>query len=122
RLQSELLENWKNWDKAIAAFRRIPQPRFAPLRERLFAQWREFVAERSVAGAGEDAPQKSHWVQALADAAWEGHSRRDSFCAWLRQWLNTIEDRKSTRLNSSHDQISYAVFCLKKKKKQKKIQ
>src|SRR5206468_12653733 len=27
------------------------------------------------------------------------------------------EDRKSTRLNSSHDQISYAVFCLKKKNK-----
>src|SRR2546421_3896340 len=27
------------------------------------------------------------------------------------------EDRKSTRLNSSHDQISYAVFCLKKKKR-----
>src|SRR5206468_4105976 len=27
-------------------------------------------------------------------------------------------DRKSTRLNSSHDQISYAVFCLKKKKAQ----
>src|SRR5688572_31594624 len=31
------------------------------------------------------------------------------------------EDRKSTRLNSSHSQISYAVFCLKKKKKIKKI-
>src|SRR2546421_3267804 len=29
-------------------------------------------------------------------------------------------DRKSTRLNSSHDQISYAVFCLKKKKKTSK--
>src|SRR5206468_10411970 len=29
-------------------------------------------------------------------------------------------DRKSTRLNSSHDQISYAVFCLKKKKKKDK--
>src|SRR2546421_1907051 len=28
-------------------------------------------------------------------------------------------DRKSTRLNSSHDQISYAVFCLKKKKNKK---
>src|SRR2546421_9398947 len=27
-----------------------------------------------------------------------------------------VADRKSTRLNSSHDQISYAVFCLKKKK------
>src|SRR2546421_2167156 len=30
-------------------------------------------------------------------------------------------DRKSTRLNSSHDQISYAVFCLKKKKKKIRI-
>src|SRR2546430_13643119 len=29
----------------------------------------------------------------------------------------TGKDRKSTRLNSSHSQISYAVFCLKKKKK-----
>src|SRR3712207_8930715 len=29
-----------------------------------------------------------------------------------------IQDRKSTRLNSSHANISYAVFCLKKKKKQ----
>src|SRR5688572_32003426 len=31
--------------------------------------------------------------------------------------LSPREDRKSTRLNSSHSQISYAVFCLKKKKK-----
>src|SRR5688572_31872422 len=31
------------------------------------------------------------------------------------------EDRKSTRLNSSHSQISYAVFCLKKKKKKNMI-
>src|SRR5690606_41365311 len=30
---------------------------------------------------------------------------------------STTEDRKSTRLNSSHVKISYAVFCLKKKKK-----
>src|SRR5688572_31224220 len=29
----------------------------------------------------------------------------------------SFQDRKSTRLNSSHSQISYAVFCLKKKKK-----
>src|SRR2546421_4554660 len=33
-----------------------------------------------------------------------------------------FEDRKSTRLNSSHDQISYAVFCLKKKKIKVKIE
>src|SRR2546421_886707 len=32
-------------------------------------------------------------------------------------WMSlSAIDRKSTRLNSSHDQISYAVFCLKKKK------
>src|SRR3712207_9014205 len=31
----------------------------------------------------------------------------------------SIQDRKSTRLNSSHANISYAVFCLKKKKKKK---
>src|SRR2546422_3254417 len=31
-----------------------------------------------------------------------------------------VEDRKSTRLNSSHGYISYAVFCLKKKKKYKR--
>src|SRR2546422_8560381 len=31
-------------------------------------------------------------------------------------------DRKSTRLNSSHGYISYAVFCLKKKKKKRKIE
>src|SRR3712207_7308690 len=30
--------------------------------------------------------------------------------------LDTLQDRKSTRLNSSHANISYAVFCLKKKK------
>src|SRR3989440_1351484 len=41
-------------------------------------------------------------------------SRIASSIEWV---MNT--DRKSTRLNSSHDQISYAVFCLKKKKKHK---
>src|SRR5438445_2341860 len=34
----------------------------------------------------------------------------------------TATDRKSTRLNSSHANISYAVFCLKKKKKREKLQ
>src|SRR5438874_5490613 len=33
------------------------------------------------------------------------------------KFLDLPEDRKSTRLNSSHVEISYAVFCLKKKKK-----
>src|SRR3954470_12153228 len=36
--------------------------------------------------------------------------------AWTSEWLVVPRDRKSTRLNSSHVEISYAVFCLKKKK------
>src|SRR5690348_17584489 len=32
------------------------------------------------------------------------------------RWRSSAKDRKSTRLNSSHPSISYAVFCLKKKK------
>src|SRR3712207_8899428 len=39
-----------------------------------------------------------------------------TFNAGLR-WTEASRDRKSTRLNSSHANISYAVFCLKKKKK-----
>src|SRR5947209_13547768 len=42
-----------------------------------------------------------------------GRSERQSF---IRRFSQTL-DRKSTRLNSSHANISYAVFCLKKKKK-----
>src|SRR6266487_5508973 len=40
--------------------------------------------------------------------------------AVLRGAGTTARDRKSTRLNSSHPSISYAVFCLKKKKQNKK--
>src|SRR5688572_31211368 len=39
--------------------------------------------------------------------------------SFMDQPLIGSGDRKSTRLNSSHSQISYAVFCLKKKKKKK---
>src|SRR2546430_2879866 len=38
-----------------------------------------------------------------------------------RNRLTPCTDRKSTRLNSSHSQISYAVFCLKKKKKKREL-
>src|SRR5476649_3014135 len=38
---------------------------------------------------------------------------------WLAQ--NEFQDRKTTRLNSSHTVISYAVFCLKKKKKNTRL-
>src|SRR6266478_9346992 len=47
--------------------------------------------------------------------SWRGYRAR-----WLPRPIQSRkarQDRKSTRLNSSHSQISYAVFCLKKKKK-----
>src|SRR5206468_6410142 len=51
-----------------------------------------------------------------------GHRQKVGLENWLNDELGRhlnqfSRDRKSTRLNSSHDQISYAVFCLKKKKK-----
>src|SRR5436853_2187776 len=43
----------------------------------------------------------------------------DAACV-RENWFSLLRDRKSTRLNSSHLGISYAVFCLKKKKQIKK--
>src|SRR2546427_9271718 len=43
-------------------------------------------------------------------------------CKLLRRGNKHGRDRKSTRLNSSHSQISYAVFCLKKKKKKRLVE
>src|SRR5437763_13863331 len=48
---------------------------------------------------------------------WGGPPRRTSFV-----FDSMLRDRKSTRLNSSHRCISYAVFCLKKKKKKRAYQ
>src|SRR5437764_1943891 len=52
----------------------------------------------------------NHRLQGREREATSGRSR-------TRQRCGAREDRKSTRLNSSHRCISYAVFCLKKKKK-----
>src|SRR3712207_7222648 len=52
-------------------------------------------------------------VGAARDGADEAHARRGAADGARRR---RAEDRKSTRLNSSHANISYAVFCLKKKK------
>src|SRR5438270_6429722 len=49
---------------------------------------------------------RSVFTSTLRSSVWSGSA----------QWASSASDRKSTRLNSSHSQISYAVFCLKKKK------
>src|SRR2546427_8614384 len=62
-----------------------------------------------------------------ADSAGQGRTPEGSLHARVSPGsasalrLDELRDRKSTRLNSSHSQISYAVFCLKKKKKNRKI-
>ena len=55
-------------------------------------------------------------LSALAATSWNGAIKRMG----AKSWLRLHKDRKSTRLNSSHLGISYAVFCLKKKKKKQK--
>src|SRR5438445_3464777 len=61
----------------------------------------------------------------VEDVAWAGRARKprrnDHDLVGVRiDWKESeLRDRKSTRLNSSHANISYAVFCLKKKKKKK---
>src|SRR2546428_4397676 len=63
---------------------------------------------RSLPGRfGDRNNSESPWHESDSDI------RQDAFPRHERR------DRKSTRLNSSHDQISYAVFCLKKKKNTK---
>src|SRR2546422_11300984 len=61
-----------------------------------------------------------HDALPIWDWRWSGRTSRCNSTSSLRPRHNTDApsvDRKSTRLNSSHGYISYAVFCLKKKKK-----
>src|SRR5438034_3301597 len=87
-------------------------------------------------GSGSRHFASSSWLpgENLRDASEHPYPRRAAPCPprppaarhhvllrsrWPRRWLALAgdQDRKSTRLNSSHTVISYAVFCLKKKKK-----
>src|SRR5206468_11612866 len=57
-------------------------------------------------------------LPAIASCNDGGHKISNRFARFSTNKSQTnsrLADRKSTRLNSSHDQISYAVFCLKKK-------
>src|SRR5207248_5970638 len=61
---------------------------------------REFVAAIAVVGAWREKLVEDHFLYTTGASVF---------------WSITTSDRKSTRLNSSHRTISYAVFCLKKK-------
>src|SRR2546422_5390836 len=62
--------------------------------------------------------RKSGWLDLLPGFGMKHGVRMKEFLLF-NQELAALIDRKSTRLNSSHGYISYAVFCLKKKKKNK---
>src|SRR5438034_3391283 len=71
------------------------------------------AADSAAAGAGLFRTAAAGRAAAGAD----GRRRRHRAAVGVRPRAD--QDRKSTRLNSSHTVISYAVFCLKKKKKKK---
>src|SRR2546430_5080412 len=90
--------------------RRPPRSTLFPYTTLFRSQVIESVAQCRVHSAGDSAlswacaSYRRHWLTRRT----RNKGRNQRWCA--------EGDRKSTRLNSSHSQISYAVFCLKKKK------
>src|SRR5256886_13055340 len=71
----------------------------------IFAAWQRIYRER-----GQELPRE-RWLTIIGTAS----GPFDPLLDLGQRTGQQLEDRKSTRLNSSHSQISYAVFCLKKK-------
>src|SRR3712207_7588086 len=95
-----------------------------PPRSTLFPYTTLFRSEVAAVGLEQRHPDLQGLSEELVEAAGavhvldqppEGFERAKAF--EHQDDLAEQEDRKSTRLNSSHANISYAVFCLKKKKK-----
>src|SRR2546430_6931480 len=88
-----------------------------PPRSTLFPYTTLFRSIRVRAGAGKQI------VVYISDAIYVSTKFESVITGGVRHRVGELkpslirQDRKSTRLNSSHSQISYAVFCLKKKKK-----
>src|SRR2546426_9391436 len=86
--------------------------------ESLLRRWSNLITY-TTAGEEDDEDDVPYWygerplTGLLAAAAWRHRQ------GWSLEEFAGRRDRKSTRLNSSHLVISYAVFCLKKKKKKK---
>src|SRR5262245_64404713 len=84
---------------------------------------RDFAAMQSRGGASEELGvallAQAHQMFAWWHRVREGTLKRSTFRSYMtplrREVERLLEDRKSTRLNSSHLGISYAVFCLTKK-------
>src|SRR5438552_10459794 len=79
-----------------------------PPRSTLFPYTTLFRSPGGTASIG----ARASWTTTATASPTSGSARRSRSGATRSPWI----DRKSTRLNSSHQIISYAVFCLKKKK------
>lgn len=79
QLQSCLVADWRNWDKALAAFNRVSSPGLDAMRDKLFDQWRSLVTERSTDRFDFDRDHLGLWEKpradrSLVDAAWKGEA------------------------------------------------
>src|SRR5690625_6409213 len=89
-------------------------PATIPVRAPMAVTRRQYNARRIIGPKA--APKPAHAKPTRSNTVESG------FCAISAAMMLTTTDRKSTRLNSSHVAISYAVFCLKKKKKKQHTQ
>src|SRR5690606_41450972 len=80
------------------------------------APWLELVRKLGLL-AGTLSPEAVQNVQVVVSGELSAENTDILGLAALRGLFSASRDRKSTRLNSSHVKISYAVFCLKKKNK-----
>src|SRR2546430_7350399 len=89
-----------------------------PPRSTLFPYTTLFRSEIGGDPHGQNAfdPVGSHGPPGVRAVHARNRDERDAVALGSRTHRHCTRDRKSTRLNSSHSQISYAVFCLKKKK------
>ena len=111
-LQVALGRQWADGDAALEAFRRVPSPRFASMRDRLFADWRSRVVEATFGheADGRESPG-SVWVHALVDAARAGADGAPSFRRAVRQWLEEAE-RAPTTLQRSRGALGTLTLDL----------
>ena len=111
-LQVALGRRWADGDAALGAFRRVPSPRFASMRDRLLADWRSLIVEATLGqeAGGRQSPG-SVWVHALVDAARARAHGAPSFRRAVRRW---IEDtgRAPAGLQQSRDALGTLTLDL----------
>src|SRR3712207_4786433 len=103
-------------ERATAEMQRIYQE---PVKDELIAQRIREIKDQGVVCAASLTPQRvTRYYEIALEAGLDILVIQGTVISAEHVSLSSEPDRKSTRLNSSHANISYAVFCLKKKKKE----